>query len=197
MHKRGGAGSAARKAIRRSRLAGAVTVVAKISLREHRGKVRTDGGVFDVEHAGEGWFAVSGPAAEGAGRVRYEPNQGILEIERPGIRLVVDFQPEMQGTRFTFGGHTYQAGSMDFGTIWIKDGERNVVQGHVTLSGVRLTLVAPEMQPIERELAFGLALRGEALDEDFWREDEPFFEWIKETAADKVLGEDARLHHEG
>lgn len=174
-----------------------MTVVAKIKLREHGGKVRTDAGVFDVVHVGEGWFTVSGPVAEGIGRVRYEPSQGILEIERPGIRLVVDFQPEMEGTRFTFQGHAYQAGAMDFGTIWIKEGERKVVQGHVTASGVRLTLVAPEVQPIERELAFGLALRGEALDEDFWREDEPFFEWLKEKAEDKVLREDERLRHEG
>lgn len=159
-----------------------MTVVAKIGFRERRGKVRTDAGVFPVERGDAGWFTVAGPAAEGSGRVRYEPNQGILEIERPGLRAVIDFQPEREGTTFTFGGHTYQAGAMNFGTIWIKEAERNVVQGHVTLNGVRLTLVAPEIQPIERELAFGLALRGEALDEDFWREDESFFETFKQAA---------------
>ncbi len=173
-----------------------MAVVAKIGFRERRGKVRTDAGVFPVERAGEGWFTVGGPAGEGGGRVRYEPNQGILEIERPTVRVVIDFQPEVEGTTFTYGGHTYRAGAMTFGTIWIKEDGRTVVEGHVTLSGVHLTQVAPEFQPIERELAFGLALRGEALAEDSWREDESFFEQIKQGAEDRILRGDERLRRE-
>jgi hypothetical protein len=64
------------------------------------------------------------------------------------------------------------------------------------VSGVRLLSVAPELLPIERELAFGLAVRGSAVDADYWREDEPFLEGIKQSAEDTFLREDAKTHHE-
>ena len=62
---------------------------------------------------------------------------------------------------------------MDFGEISIKEGDRPVVRGHGTVSGVRLLEVAPEIEALERELAYGLALRSLALDKDLWREDNP------------------------
>lgn len=62
---------------------------------------------------------------------------------------------------------------MDFGNISIKEGGRPAVRGHTTVSGVRLLVVAPDLEPLERELAFGLALRSSALDKDLWDEDHP------------------------
>jgi len=148
-----------------------MAVTARIGLLEHRGKVRTQAGAFEVERADEGWYAVGGPPEEGAGRVRYDEDRQVIHIERPGIAVSIDFNPEPSNTTFEFQGHVYGVGSMDFGEISIKEGSRAVVRGHLTISGVRLVSVESELLPIERELAFGLALRGVALDEDFWRAD--------------------------
>lgn len=146
-----------------------MTVVAKIGLLEHHGKIRTEAGVFQVDRLEEGWYTVGAPGAEGPGRVRYDADRQIIEIERPGLSVSIDFDPEPSKTTFEFQGHAYVVGSMDFGEVSIREGSRPVVRGHVTISGVRLASVESDLRPIERELAFGLALRGVALDEDYWR----------------------------
>ena len=169
-----------------------VAVIAKVGLLEHRGKVRTKEGVFEVVRDGDGWYVVGGPAAEGSGKVRYDDEGELLEIERPGIAVSIHFRGELEHTTFTFGGRTYAVGTMDFGNISIKEGPRPVVSGHVTVSGARLVTVAPEMLPIERELAFGLALRSSAADDDYWDESHPFYELFKENTEESVLGEEAR-----
>ena len=154
-----------------------MAVIAKIGMIEHRGKVRTHDGVFDVREGDDGWYRVEGPAGVGPGRLQYEPNRQVLTIERPEGPLIIDFQPDLQGTVFDFGGRHYDVGSMDFGNILIKEGGRTAVEGHVTIGGVRLVTVTPEFLPFERELAYGLALRGSALDSDFWREDHALGLW--------------------
>ena len=173
-----------------------MTVIAKVSLREHGGKVRTKEGIFEVTRAEDAWFSVGGPAAEGPGRVRYDDERETLQIERPGTALSIHFRPELERTTFTFGGHTYDVATMDFGTISIKEGSRPAVEGHVTVSGVRLLSVAPELLPVERELAFGLALRGAAADEDFWDESHPFLERIIQRGEETILDEEAKHHRE-
>ena len=169
-----------------------MTVIAKIGVLEHGGKVRTKDGVFAVHRGPDGSYAVSGPAGEPAGRVRYDDERETLTIERPGFALSIRFRPELEHTRFELAGHTYEVATMDFGNISIKEDARAVVQGHVTVSGVRLLTVAPELVPVERELAFGLALRSSAADEDYWDEDQPFFEALKQRAEGAVLGEESR-----
>ena len=170
-----------------------MAVTAKISLLEHRGKVRTQAGVFEVDRGEDGWYTVGGPAAEGAGRVRYDEDHQIIQIERPGISLSIDFDPEPKTTTFEFQGHRYGVGSMDFGNISINEGDRAAVRGHVTISGVRLVSVEPDLVPIERELAFGLALRGGALDEDFWQAEHAYTELQKDEVEDALLrGEERR-----
>lgn len=175
----------------------AVAVIAKIGLLERRGKVRTPSGVFEVVREEDSGFTVGGPAAEGPGRVHYDDDRDVLDIQRPGISVSIVFRPELEHTTFDFRGHVYEVGTMDFGDISIREGGRSVVKGHVTISGVRLQSVEPELLPIERELAFGLALRSSSLDEDSWREDQPFLTGLEESAEDAVLREDERLHHEG
>lgn len=169
-----------------------MAVIAKIGLLEHRGKVRTKEGVFEVTREADGWYAVGGPAAEGPGKLRYDDERETLEIQRPGIAVSIRFRPELERTSFALSGHTYDVAPMDFGTISIQENGRPVVQGHVTVSGARLVTVAPELLPIERELAFGLALRSSALDTDLWDEDQPFFEGIKQRAEEAVLDEESR-----
>lgn len=173
-----------------------MAVIAKIRLLEHRGKVRTQAGVFEVDRSEDGWYTVGGPAAEGAGRVRYDEGRQVIQIERPGVAVSIDFDPEPKRTTFEFRGHVYEVGSMDFGNISIQEGSRAVVRGHVTISGVRLTSVEADLLPIERELAFGLALRGAALDEDFWQAEHVYTEWGKDQVQGAVLDEEQRRHHE-
>lgn len=173
-----------------------MAVIAKVGLLEHGGKVRTEAGIFEVTRAPDGTYLVGGPAAQGSGKVRYDDHRETLEIQRPGVDVSIQFRPELERTTFEFGGRTYEVGTMDFGDISIQEGDRPVVRGHETVSGVRLLSVAPELVAIERELAFGLALRGSSVDEDHWREDQPFLEGLKERAEDAFLREDAKLHHE-
>ncbi len=173
-----------------------MAVIAKIGLLEHRGKVRTPAGVFEVNLGEDGWYTVGGPATEGAGRVRYEENRQVIRIERPGIGVSIDFDPEPTKTVFQFRGLAFEVGSMDFGNILIKEGDRPAVRGHVTISGVRLVDVEPDLQPIERELAFGLALRGAALDEDFWHAEHAYSELQRDRVENAVLREEERRHRE-
>ena len=173
-------------------MARTVAVIAKVGLLEHRGKVRTKEGVFEVVRGADGWYTVGGPAAEGPGKVRYDDERELLEIQRPGIVLSIHFRGELEHTTFTFRGHTYEVGTMDFGNISIREGTRPVVRGHVTVSGARLLSVADEMLPVERELVFGLAVRSSAADEDYWDESHPFLEGMKENAEESVLDEEAR-----
>ena len=154
-----------------------MAVIAKVGVIEHRGKVRTQEGVFAAEEGSDGWYTVGAPVGVAPGRLRYEPNRQVLTIERPDGDLVIDFQPEPERTVFELGGRRYVVGSMDFGNVLIKDGSRTAVQGHITIGGVRLVTVASEFLPFERELAYGLALRGSVLDSDLWREDHTLGLW--------------------
>ncbi len=149
-----------------------MVVLAKIGIRG-RGKVRTQEGTYDVSRADDGWFAVAGPAAEGSGRVRYHDERNILEIERSGLALSIHFRPELEHTTFELNGHMYEVATTDFGNISIKEGDRAVVRGHGTVTGVRLLAIAPDLVSVERELAFGFALRLGAQDKDLWDEDHP------------------------
>ncbi len=173
-----------------------MTVIAKLGFLEHHGKVRTQAGIFEARGTPEEGYEIAGPASEGPGRVRYDEDRDVLDIQRPGISVSIHFLPELEQTTFQFGGHAYEIGTMDFGEIAIREGTRLVVVGHETVSGVRLLVVAPEFVPIERELAFGLAVRGNAVDADNWREDEPFLEQLKQRAESAFLRGDAKLSDE-
>jgi hypothetical protein len=149
-----------------------VVVVAKIGLRG-KGRIRTQEGIYDVRRAEDGWFEVAGPSSEGTGRVRYRDERDLLEIEGHGATLSIHFRPELEHTTFEFRGHSYEVATTDFGNVSIHEGSQPVVRGHGTISGVRLLQVAPDLAPVERELAFGFALRLAAQDEDLWDEDHP------------------------
>jgi hypothetical protein len=148
-----------------------VAVVAKIGITGKKGKVRTPSGIFDVKPGAGGWYVVGGPPGEEAGRVRYDDDRSLLEIEWPKATASIHFKGELEHTTFELNGHEYEIATMDFGNILVKEGNLSVVRGHGTISGVRLLEVSPEIEPFERELAFGLALRAAAIDRDLWRED--------------------------
>jgi hypothetical protein len=148
-----------------------VAVVAKVGITGKRGKVRTPSGIFDVKPAAGGWYVVGSPPGEESGRVRYDDDRSLLEIEWPKATTSIHFRGEIEHTTFELNGHEYEIATMDFGNILVKEGNLPVVRGHGTISGVRLLEVSPEIEPFERELAFGLALRAAGIDRDLWRED--------------------------
>ncbi len=157
-----------------------MVVAVRLALLEHRGKVRTPEGTVEVRRGDDGWFVIPGLGSEPSGRVRYDAEREALALEHGDVRVSVQFRRESQDTTFTMGGHVFTLGRMDFGELSIREGTRVIVRGHATLSGVRLTLVGPELQPMERELALGLALRGSSLDDEFWREEHPFLEQVEQ-----------------
>ena len=149
-----------------------MVVVAKIGILG-KGKVRTQTGTFEANPGDDNWYTVAGTTSGESGRVRYRDERNLLEIGRPGFDVSIHFRPELERTTFELNGRTYDVGTTDFGEISIKEGARVVVRGHGTISGVRLLAVAPDLAPLERELAFGFALRLGAQDKDLWDEDHP------------------------
>ncbi len=146
-----------------------VAVVAKTGILGG-GRVRTEEGVYRIRQAADGWYSILG-RTPASGRVRYNGARDILEIERPGVSLSIQFRSELEKTAFELDRTVYDVATMDFGRISIRERGRSVVEGRVTPSGVRLESVAPDLQPIERELAFGLALRSNEVARGFRQAD--------------------------
>jgi len=147
-----------------------VAVVAKTGILGG-GRVRTEEGVYGIRQAADGWYSILGRTAGDSGRVRYNGARDILEIQRHGVRLSIQFRSELERTTFELDRTVYDVATMDFGRISIRERGRSVVEGRVTPSGVRLESVAPDLQPIERELAFGLALRSNEVARGFRQAD--------------------------
>jgi hypothetical protein len=129
------------------------------------GRIVVDHVSYRVHRDRDGSFIVPEIAAEGPGRVRYLSLRDEMFLENPSYQVEVRFRPGE--TSFEFDRNTYRIEPMTEGRILVRERERTVVEGRVTPSGVRLEAVAPELQPIQNELAFGLALRSEDLDRQF------------------------------
>lgn len=95
------------------------------------------------------------------GRVRYEACRDRIRIESPRATTVIPFRRKR--TSFTYQGRQYRVGPMAWGHIMVSRDDRPVITGRVTLSGVRLGYVAPELAPIAGALAVGFAVRAFAL----------------------------------
>ncbi len=147
-----------------------MAVVAKTGILEG-GKVRAEDGVCRARQEVDGWYSIVERTPGDSGRVRYNGARDILEIERLGVRLSIQFRPELERTSFELDRTVYDVATMDFGRVSIRERGRSVVEGRVTPGGVRLDSVAPELQPIERELAFGLALRSNEIARNFRQAD--------------------------
>ncbi len=100
-----------------------MVVVAKIGVTGKKGKVRTPEGIYEVSRAKDDWYSVAGPIGLQPGRVRYNDNRNLLEIERSGFSLSIHFRPELEHTTFELNGHAYEVETMDFGNISIREGD--------------------------------------------------------------------------
>jgi len=120
-------------------------------------RVSAEGVQYEVRRLPGSWYEVDAPVPSGRGRVHYSGWRDVIRIERTDAVLEIRFR--LRGTSFSWRGRTYRVGSMLWGRVTIDDQGRPVASGVMTLSGVRLEFVSPELEPIARELAFGLALR--------------------------------------
>ena len=120
-----------------------------------------EGVEYPIRREGGGWVSVPSPGSVPSGRVRYDALHDRLRIESPAGAADVPFR--WRGTTFTFGGQRYRIGPMAWGHVMVSRGDRPMVTGRVTVHGVRLGFVAPELNPIAKELAIGLAFRAIAM----------------------------------
>lgn len=137
----------------------AVTLEARIGILKDR--LLEEGVEYPIRREGGGWVSVPSIGAHPGGRVRYDAFRDRIRIESFAGSTLVPFR--WRGTNFTFGGQKYRIGPMAWGHVMVSCGERPVVTGRVTMSGVRLGYVAQELDPIARELAVGLAYRAIAI----------------------------------
>ncbi len=128
------------------------------------GRIWVDGVRTRVLRGSGGWYQVLSPSRDEAARVLFRPVQDLVLIEQSGEFLRVEFQ-EGEAT-FGWKGRAYRVGSMALGKIRIDEGTRDVAQGVVTPSGIRLTLFREDILPVLRPLAWGLTLRSEELVRD-------------------------------
>lgn len=135
--------------------AASVTLEAKVGIL--RDRLVVEGVEYPLRREGDGWITVPPVGARSGGRVRYEALRDRIRIESPVESVLIPFH--WRHTSFTFAGHTYRLGPMAWGHVMVTRSERPVVTGRVTMSGVRLGYVAPELEPIASELAVGLAYR--------------------------------------
>lgn len=140
-----------------------VAVVVKRGLLR-TGSVLVDGEKYRVRRAKAGWFLVGGRTPFDAGRVRFERSRDRATLERSDETVVIQFR--LGETVFGWQGRPYRVGTMQWGQIEIEQEGRPVARGHVTVTGVHLEMVAPELLPIIRELAFALTMHSEWLAED-------------------------------
>lgn len=87
----------------------------------------------------------------------YSPFSDRLRIETPEGPLEVRFR--WRRTTFVWRGRTYRVRSILWGDVRIEEGDRIVLHGKTTWSGVRFNRVAPELEPVAQELALGFAFR--------------------------------------
>lgn len=136
-----------------------MTLEARIGIL--RDRLVVEGVEYPIRREGGGWVSVPLIGSCPSGRVRYEALRDRIRIESAAGTTVVPFR--WRGTNFTFGGRRYRIGPMAWGHVMVSRGDRPVATGRVTIHGVRLGFIAPELDPIARELAVGLAFRAVAM----------------------------------
>ena len=137
-----------------------MTVEARIGIL--RDRLVVEGVEYPIRHEGGGWVSIPSVGSRAGGRVRYDALRDRIRIEGPQGSTSVSFH--WRHTTFEFRGHRYEVGPMAWGHVMISRDDRPMMTGRLTLSGVRLGYVAPEVEPIASELAVGLSFRAIA----FW-----------------------------
>lgn len=132
-----------------------VALEAKVGIL--RDRLVVEGVEYPLRREGNGWVSVPSVGAQSGGRVRYDRLRDRIRIETHAGNVLVPFH--WRHTSFAYHGRRYRLGPMVWGHVMVAEAERPVVTGRVTMNGVRLGYVAPELEPIAQELAVGLAYR--------------------------------------
>jgi hypothetical protein len=141
--------------VARRRFESPVALEARIGILKDR--LVVEGVEYPLRREGGGWVSVPSVGRRSAGRVRYDSLRDRIRIDGPCGPLTIQFR--WRHTWFEFSGHRYQVGPMVWGHIMVSRDDRPLITGRVTLSGVRLGYVAPELESIAPQLAVGLAFR--------------------------------------
>ncbi len=126
-----------------------------------RDRLVVEGVEYPIRREGGGWVSVPSLGSVPSGRVRYDALHDRIRIESSAGTTLVPFR--WRGTNFTFGGERYRIGPMAWGHVMVSRGDRPVATGRVTVHGVRIGFIAPELNPIAKELVIGLAFRAIAM----------------------------------
>jgi hypothetical protein len=136
-----------------------VAIEARVGILKDR--LVVEGMEYPVRREGGGWVTIPAVGSLPSSRVRYDSLRDRIHIDAAGGRTVIAFR--WRRTAFTFGGRQYHIGPMAWGHIMVSRGEHPIATGRVTVTGVRLGYVAPELGPIVHPLALGLAFRAVAI----------------------------------
>lgn len=133
----------------------AVVLEAKVGFL--RDRLVVEGIEYPLRRERGGWISIPGDGKKGGGRVRYDGLRDRILVQGPHGNVEIQFR--WRHTNFGWRGRRYRLGPMVWGHVMITEGDQPVATGRLTMSGVRLGYVAPELQPIARELVVGLAHR--------------------------------------
>lgn len=136
-----------------------MTLEARIGIL--RDRLVVEGVEYPLRREGRGWVSTPSMGLRPGGWVRYDALRDRIRIEGPGGSTTITFH--RRGTSFDLGARRYRIGPMVWGHIMISRGDRPLITGRVTFSGVRFGYVAAELEPIASELAIGLAFRAIAI----------------------------------
>ena len=95
-----------------------------------------------------------------AARVHYDSWRDRLSIDSPHGSLEIRFR--WRHTTFPWRGRVYRVGSTLGSRVRVFEGDRRVLEGKETWSGIRFDVISPEFRDIARELAVGFGLRTQA-----------------------------------
>ncbi len=122
-----------------------------------RDRLFVEGKEVPLRRESGGWTYVPGDAPGEGGRVRYDGLRDRIRVESPHGNVDIRFR--WRQTSFLWRGRRYRLGPMVWGHVTVFEGDRPAATGRLTLSGIRLGYVSPELEPIARELVIGLARR--------------------------------------
>ena len=134
-----------------------MSVEARFGLLHDR--VFADGREYEVRRGQHGFHLIVDPDGA-AGRVHYDGWRDRLSIDSPHGSLEIRFR--WRHTTFPWRGRVYRVGSTLGSRVRVFEGDRRVLEGKETWSGIRFDVISPEFRDIARELAVGFGLRTQA-----------------------------------
>ena len=134
-----------------------MSVEARFGLLHDR--VFADGREYEVRRGRHGSHLIVDPD-RAAGRVHYDGWRDRLSIDSPHGSLEIRFR--WRHTTFPWRGRVYRVGSTLGSRVRVFEGDRRVLEGKETWSGIRFDVISPEFRDIARELAVGFGLRTQA-----------------------------------